>query len=89
MTAKRKTKSQKKPDFTVYDADYLGEKLGMDRRKFHREIKSRIISDFQKELQDIGIRNPDIGLDNNDIIYLTDATHRKIYKTDLNINTYL
>ncbi len=51
-----------------YDEKYLAQKLQIERRKFHREIKPLILRDFKKELQKINVENPDIGLDENDNI---------------------
>jgi len=35
-----------------YDEVFLSKKLGIDRRKFHREIKPIIISDFPEIIKD-------------------------------------
>jgi len=58
---------------SFYSTEFLARKFKVDRRKFHREIKQIIINDFKKELQKEGIKNPDIGLDENENIYLADS----------------
>ena len=73
-----------------FDENYLAKKLKTDRRKFHREIKPIIINDFKDELKKAGIRNPDIGLDENEFIYLADPVdHTKAIETKLKLSTYI
>lgn len=73
-----------------YDEQELARRLGVDREDFHRRIKQIIIKDFKKELMEIGIRNPDIGLDENDNIYLSDPRdHSNVIPTNLNISAYI
>ncbi len=49
--------------FKVYSIKYLADLLEITESDFHREIKPMILRDFKKELNDNGIKNPDIGLD--------------------------
>lgn len=72
-----------------YDEKYLASKLGIERRKFHREIKPIIVSDFKNELQKFKVENPDIGLDENDNIYFLDPKdHSRMIETNLSIFAY-
>jgi hypothetical protein len=71
---------------TIYDEDYLANKLGISRRDFHRSIKPFIIRDFKKELHEGAIHNPNIGLDKEGFIYLVDPRDKTIYlETKLSI----
>jgi hypothetical protein len=72
-----------------YSTEFLAKKFKVDRRKFHREIKQIIINDFKRELLEEGIKNPDIGLDENNNIYLADSNHSTVIETNLNISAYL
>jgi hypothetical protein len=65
--------------FKVYDEDHLAKLLGVSRKFFHRKIKSYILADFKQELSDMGIENPDIGLDKNGLIYLIDPRDKSNY----------
>lgn len=64
---------------TFYDKNLLAKKFGVSRRNFHREIKTPIVSNFKKELKEKNIKNPDIGLDINDKIYLSCTPIRSLY----------
>jgi hypothetical protein len=83
----KKTNKSKKVVF--YNEEYLANKLGIDRRTFHREIKPIILSDFPEILKELGVDNPDIGLDKQNIIYLADPNHTNIISTDWSIFSYL
>lgn len=76
--------------FKIYNKSYLSEKLGVEQRIFHRRIKPRIIKDFEKELDKIDLKNPDIGLDEEGLIYLVDTKDTTVYiETLLNISAYI
>lgn len=72
-----------------YDEKFLSKKLGIDRRKFHREIKPIIISDFADIIKELGSDNPDIGLDALDNLYLSNVDHTIIKSTGLSIFDYI
>lgn len=74
---------------TYYDSEALAKKFGMSRRDFHRKIKTYIVSDFKKELDEKNISNPDIGLDSQNNIYLSDTDHSEVIPTDLNVTDYI
>ena len=66
-----------------YDEVFLSKKLGIDRRKFHREIKPIIISDFPEIIKELGCENPDIGLDASGNLYLANIEHTIIKQLNL------
>lgn len=73
-----------------YDEKFLAKKFKVERLDFHRRIKPIIINDFKSELNKLGIKNPDIGLDEKDFIILGDPlSHVKIIETKLHISTYI
>lgn len=76
-------------NITYYDSEELAKKFGVSKREFHREIKTYIVTDFRKELDDNNISNPDIGLDSNNNIYLSDTNHTVIMETELNVSDYI
>lgn len=71
------------------DANELGRIFGVSRREYHRQIKPFIVSDFKDELNEMHINNPDIGIDENKFIYLSDSNHKKIISTNLTIEDYI
>ena len=74
---------------TFYDSEALATKFGVNRREFHRNIKTYIVSDFKQELDGKNISNPDIGLDAQNNIYLSDTNHDEIIVTNLNVTDYI
>jgi hypothetical protein len=66
-----------------YDEVFLSKKPGIDRRKFHREIKPIIISDFPEIIKELGCENPDIGLDASGNLYLANIEHTIIKQLNL------
>jgi len=74
---------------TYYDSVELAKKFGVNKRVFHRQIKTYIVIDFKKELDALNISNPDIGLDFQNNIYLSDTNHTQIIPTNLNISDYI
>ena len=86
---------KKKPGFIrknqvkFYGEVFLSKKLGIDRRKFHREIKPIIISDFPEIIEELGCENPDIGLDYLNNLYLGNIDHTIIKSTGLTIFDYI
>jgi len=79
---------QKKPGEILWEV-FLSKKLGIDRRKFHREIKPIIISDFPEIIEELGCENPDIGLDYLNNLYLGNIDHTIIKSTGLTIFDYI
>jgi hypothetical protein len=76
--------------FQVYDSEYLANLLGITAREFHRKIKPMIRKDFESELNELGVENPDIGLDSEKLIYLVDPRdHSVYYETRLSISAYI
>lgn len=76
--------------FKVYSIKYLADLLELTESDFHRDIKPLILRDFKKELNDNGIKNPDIGLDEDYEMYLVhplDTTNYII--TDTKIFDYI
>lgn len=71
-----------------YKPDELAAIFGIDILSFHRKVKPIIISDFKKELSERNIKNPDIGIDENERIYLTNVEHTVIFDTELTVNDY-
>lgn len=86
---KKKSEPIPKGDVKFYDEIYLSKKLGIDRRKFHREVKPIIISDFPQICKELESENPDIGLDSSDNLYLGNVGHTIIKSTGLNIFDYI
>jgi ribosomal protein S17 len=73
-----------------YDETFLAQKIGVERRVFHRKIKPRILKDFKDELKALKINNPDIGLDENDVVILGDSRdHSRTINTKLSIQSYI
>lgn len=90
MTAKKKNADENiKMDVKFYSEDFLSRKLEIDRRKFHREIKPIIISDFPEIIKEIGSDNPDIGLDSSDNLYLGNINHTIVKSTGFSIFDYI
>jgi len=75
-------------EIRFYDETHLANLLGVDRRIFHRTIKPQIIKDFPEILMKLHVDNPDIGLDENNVIHLADHSHTKILPTQLTIFDY-
>lgn len=71
------------------DSNELARVFGVTRREYHREIKTYIMSDFRDELNEIDINNPDIGIDENNFLYLSDSKHEKIIPTNLTVEDYI
>ena len=71
-----------------YDEKFLAKKLGVEKRYFHRIVKPQILKDFFEILIELNVENPDIGLDENDIIYLADPNHKTVKSTQLTIFDY-
>ena len=73
-----------------YDEKFLAQKFKVERQDFHRRIKQIIISDFKDELNKLGIKNHDIGLDEKENIVLSDPlNHENIIETNLHISAYI
>jgi hypothetical protein len=90
MTAKKKkAEKNSKVEVKFYDENFLARKLGIDRRKFHREIKPIIISDFPEIIKETGTDNPDLGLDFADNLYLGNIDHTSVKETGLSIFDYI
>lgn len=89
--AKKKKKDTHfdKKDVKFYDENYLAKKLGIERRKFHRDIKPIIIADFKEIINELGCDNPDIGLDSSNNLYLSNIDHTIIKSTEHSIFDYL
>jgi hypothetical protein len=85
MVAKKKNI----PDIRFYDEDFLAQKLGADRRKFHREIKPIILSDYPEIVSKLKTDNPDIGLDSDDNLYLATIDHKTVLGTGFSIFDYI
>ncbi len=76
--------------FKIYPIKYLASLLNISEKDFHRNLKPVIVADFRIELEDKGIRNPDIGLDNQNIVYLVDPSDiTNFVFTKLDINIYI
>lgn len=90
MAAKKK-KAERIPkrDVKFYDEIFLSKKLGIDRRKFHREIKPIILSDFPDICKELNSENPDIGLDSAGNLYLANVEHTIIKPTGFSIIDYI
>lgn len=71
-----------------YDSSELGKIFGVTPRQFHREIKTYIVNDFKPELKEKNINNPDIGLDSDNYIYLSDSSHQIIIETKMTVEDY-
>jgi len=75
-----------------YDIKYLAKLLNVSEREFHSQIKPLIVRDFQSELKRMGVKNPDILLDENHLIYLADPTNHKVpspIATNVEIFSYI
>ena len=70
------------------DSNELGGIFGVTRREYHRKIKPYILSDFRDELNEKAINNPDIGIDQNNFIYLSDSKHEEIITTNQSVEDY-
>ena len=96
MTGKRtkksyvstKTKDQP-PNVKFYDEEYLARQLKMSAREFHQKVKPIIKADFSELLKELDSKNPDIGIDPDNMIYLADPGHLKILPTNFSIFDYL
>jgi len=66
---KRKAASKFPPEVKFHDEHFLAQKLGVDRRYFHRHIKPIILADFPEIIREIGSTNPDVGLDAHNNLY--------------------
>lgn len=86
---KKKPKSPENQKIKFYDEVFLSKKQGIDRRKFHREIKPIIISDFAEMIKELRCENPDIGLASEDNLYLGNMEHTIIKSTGLSIFDYI
>ena len=70
------------------DSNEIARIFGVCRRDYHRYIKTYIVSDFRQELNELNINNPDIGIDDNRYLYLSDSNHEIIISTNLTIEDY-
>jgi hypothetical protein len=76
--------------FRTYSIKYLADLLEITESDFHRDKKPMILRDFKKELNDSGIKNPDIGLDEDNKVYLVHPQDYTSYViTDLKIFDYI
>ncbi len=66
-----------------YKPTYLAELFGVTKEKFHKEVKPVIFSDFKKELQEFNIKNPDIGVDENNFVFLSNPNRTVEIATNL------
>lgn len=58
--------------FKIVDKSQLARILDTTEKEYHRNIKPIIKRDFRQELKQKEIDNPDIGLDEDDTMYLVD-----------------
>lgn len=76
--------------FKIYSVKYLADLLNITESNFHRDIKPMILRDFKTELINDGIKNPDIGLDEDNKIYLVHPQDPTSYIiTNLKIFDYI
>lgn len=76
--------------FEFYTSEEIGILLNVSGEEFHREIKKIIKADFKTELKTLGVNNPDILLNDKNIMRLADPRdHSKYYDTDLEITAYI
>lgn len=76
--------------FRIYSIKYLADLLDTTESNFHRDIKPLILRDFKMELIDKGIKNPDIGLAEDNKIFLVHLQNQANYIiTHLKIFDYI
>ena len=73
-----------------YSKQRIAQLLGVTETQFHREIKKIIKMDFKMELANMGVENPDILLDSNNIMTLADPSdHTIFFQTTVSIFDYI
>ena len=73
-----------------FTSEELSLLLGISEEEFHRKVKKMIKRDFKSELKELNVNNPDILLDENQIMRLADPRdHSNFYTTNLDINSYI
>ena len=75
--------------FQVFKVEYLSFLLGITTNEFHRDIKPMILKEFRTELNKLSINNPDIGLDIDFHIYLSDPQDvTRFIATNVHLDSY-
>lgn len=75
-----------------HDSKHLARILGVSEREFHSQIKKQIVRDFYIELSEIGLRNPDILLDEENLIFLAHPQNHRVpppIATNIDIFSYI
>ena len=73
-----------------YNSQELSNLLGISEEELHRKVKRLIKRDFKLELKRIGIKNPDILLNDDHLFSLADPRdHDKCFNTEISIFDYL
>ena len=76
--------------FRIYSIQYLAYILGITESEFHRDIKPSKLFEYKNELRNMGIDNPNIGLDKDFNIFYVDPTNSNFYfATNINIVSYI
>ena len=73
-----------------YDKKQIADLLGITIGEFHHEVKKLIKKDFKEELAQFGVDNPDILLDEQNLMYLADSEdHNSYIETNVSIFDYI
>lgn len=76
-------------NYTFPDERELAKRLGAaNKDEFHDVIKQGIKTDFSRELQKAGIKNPDIGFDDVGNIIFKDPKTGRTLETDVPLSSY-
>ncbi len=80
------TQSTEPPTYNVRDILRV---LSVDKRVFHKSVKPQIVRDFRQDLTKTGVRNPDIGMNNNgNIVFRDPRTGDTVLETDIPLAWY-
>lgn len=78
------------PTIRKFDKAHLAELFQNDERHFLHDVKKQIKKDFPEWFEKLKpCENPDIGIDENFYIYISDFKKGKHFETNLTINDYI
>ena len=69
-------------------AKELGKRLGVSEEKFHRDVKPEILKQFKKESNQIGSKNPNVGVDESGNIVLQNPKTKQTVETGLPLDSF-
>lgn len=73
-----------------YNGEQLARKLKISGETFHLEVKKNILRQFRVEIEnELRVNNPDIGLDELDMVYLGTLDHKRVISTNLSIFDFI